>query len=330
MRFVELGVGRSRLQEQRAGPLQAQVEIDQGQRLRIVGERVQIERTMNVPEALAGQPIVGVELQGAAERLQSTAKSANARVTEAAEGVLEHAQAGQHLHGVEEIQEHGQKESQRTDLVVIVGEDAQAEAEAGGDDADLDFGFLLVAGEGQQVEERDAQQDLHGEDGLIFEVVRLGEAAELAEPVEEANREAGGQRQDQADARQAMAHLPQRAEGESGRRAAAEDRQEQLIQSSLRVRSDERADPGDAAERAAENAGVNQRRTLQKQKQREHEQPAADAIAFAHLGQTRQDQGEEETAQGQQIDARAGRPRNGRPRRPAAGPRTAPGRGRRP
>ena len=63
-------------------------------------------------------------------------------------------------------------------------------------------------------------------------------------------------------------------------------------------------DPGDAAQRAAEDAGVNQCRTLQQQKQRENQQPAANAIALAHFGQPRHDESEQQSAQRQQVNAR--------------------------
>jgi hypothetical protein len=92
-----------------------------------------------------------------------------------------------------------------------------------------------------------------------------------------------------------MAHLPQRAKGESGEGAAAERRQKQLIEPRLLAK--ELMDPGNAAERAAEDAGVNQRWTLQQQKQRENQQPAANAIALAHLSQPRHYEGEDQAAQ---------------------------------
>ncbi len=104
-----------------------------------------------------------------------------------------------------------------------------------------------------------------------------------------------------------MAHLPQRAEDESGGRAAAERRQEQFLEATV-LDEAEVLDAGDAAEGAAEDAGVNQRGTLQQQKQREHEKAPADAIAFAHLGQPCHDHSEEQAAQSQQVDARQGVP----------------------
>ncbi len=105
---------------------------------------------------------------------------------------------------------------------------------------------------------------------------------------------------------EAMAHLPQRAEGETGGRPAAERRQEQIAQ--LRLLADESVDPGDAAERAAEDAGVNQRRTFQEQKEGEDEQPAADAIALAELDQSGQNEGGQQAGQGEQVDALQGVP----------------------
>ena len=188
---------------------------------------------MHVPEAVAGQTVVRIEMQGPAKRLQGPAIAADARVTETAESVLEDAQARQHFHRVAEIHQHRQQKRHGSILHVFVGQNAEAEAEAGAHDADLDLGFFLVAGESQQIEERDAEENLHGEDGLIVEMVLLGEVAELAEPVEQPANQADGQRQNQADARQTMAHLPQRAEGKPGHGAAAERRQEQLIEPRL-------------------------------------------------------------------------------------------------
>jgi hypothetical protein len=59
--FIELG--RRRLAEKkRSGPLQAQVKIDQGQRLGVVGQGVQVERAMHLPEAVPRQPVVRLQL----------------------------------------------------------------------------------------------------------------------------------------------------------------------------------------------------------------------------------------------------------------------------
>jgi hypothetical protein len=165
MCLVELSGGWAWLQQERTGALQAQIEIDERQRLRIVGQLVEIERAMYVPEAIARQAVIRIKLQGAAERLQSAAIAADARVTEAAEGVLEDAQARQHFHRVAEIHQERKQERHGTVLHVIVGQNAKPETEAGAHDADLDLGFLFVAGEGQQIEERNAKEDLHGEDG---------------------------------------------------------------------------------------------------------------------------------------------------------------------
>ena len=117
---------------------------------------------------------------------------------------------------------------------LLADEDRQAQAEQAADDADLDLGLLLVAGEGQQVEERDAEQDVAGEGGrgwrasyfLRSQPRHLGEA----EPRQADGEQAGGQGEDEADAGERFCTWRSRPNTSPATADAAEDRREQAAQ----------------------------------------------------------------------------------------------------
>ena len=60
---------------------------------------------MHFPEAVAGQAVVGVQLQGAAKRLQGLAMPAHANMAQTAKHVLHHTQSGQDHDGVPQVKE---------------------------------------------------------------------------------------------------------------------------------------------------------------------------------------------------------------------------------
>src|SRR5579875_49253 len=119
---------------------------------------------------------------------------------------------------------------------MIIGQNAQTDSEISTHQADLHFRFFFLAGESQQVEERNAEEELPSEDCPAFlhrkrereQGMLRGEIAELTEPVEQSAGHPCCQHQDQPNACQAMMYLPHSAESQSGKSAADQRRQKQL------------------------------------------------------------------------------------------------------
>ena len=305
VRLHQLGVGRLALHQQRAGPVEAEIEIDQGQRLRVVGEGVEVERAMHVPEAVARQLVVRVELEGAAERLQGAAVATHAGEAEAAERVLDDAEPGQHVQGVSQEQGGGDQVNDVADVLQAFlrqkrsAVDAEAEGEAGADGGAFHLGLFLPAGEGQDVKQRHAREDLAGKDGLIDDVVLPAIFAELAEPQQQPARDGGGHNQAIRQALQLAAHGPQQAEDDAEQGAAADQGQEQrVVPTPSRV-----VDPGQSEAQAGQGAQVNQPGAFEQKEEEKQVKFAADVEPFAHLEYGRNHQGDEQPAHSGQVYA---------------------------
>ncbi len=185
--------------EQRCDAIQAQIEIDKGQRLGIVGQLLEVEGAVDVPEAFTGQKVLGIELQRAAESEQRAAVPADLGITEAAEGVLEDAQPRQDADRVPDIPDRRQQETDDAELRRVDGQDAQPDGEGGTHGGGLDLGLFLDPGEREDVEEGDAEQHLDGEEpGILVWWCARVEQAEI--PDEQTGRESGASQHDKAQA----------------------------------------------------------------------------------------------------------------------------------
>ena len=135
--------------------------------------------------------VLRLELKGAAERLEGAAMTTDLGVTQAAKGVFDNAQPGQGAQDVYEEQGDGDEEDDVVQLRsdVVVGEEAERNGEAGADDGDLDFGFVLSTGERQYVKEHHGRAELGGEENLVSQNAPLAGVAELAEPEQQPARD---------------------------------------------------------------------------------------------------------------------------------------------
>ena len=88
VRLVELGEVRAG-EQQPAGAVEAQVEIDEAERLRVARQGVDVERAVDLPEAVAGDAVRRVQLQRPAEGEQRLAVLPAPGVAQPPEGVLQ-------------------------------------------------------------------------------------------------------------------------------------------------------------------------------------------------------------------------------------------------
>ncbi len=320
VRLAELGGGRLALHQQRAGPVQAEVEIDQGQRLRIVGDGVEVERAVDVPDALEGQLVFRVEGEGAAERLEGAAVAAHLGEAHAAEGVLHHAQPGQGAEDVDGVQADGDQIEQVADVGQGFGvgeegpfQDADAQRQAGAHGGDVRLRLVLTAGQDQDAEQCRARQDLHGEQDLgdrlglradvqVGQVGPLAKVAELAEPEQHAARHDDRQQQ----AVDQPCHLPrdlaQQAEHDAQPDAAAQHRRQH------RVVPRPRMNPVQSDDCAGQDAQVNQPGAFEQEEQEEKVGPAAHAEPLAQPDASGDRKGDRQPGHGGKVELGEVRP----------------------
>lgn len=303
------GVGFA--EEQRAGAIEAEVEINEGEGGWILRELVEIHGAMHLPETFAGEAVLGVEVEGAAEGEQGAAMPANAGIAETTEGVLEDAKSGEDAKGVDEVEGNGEEEVQGGELAILTVENGEAETEHGGDDADLDLGFFLLSGEGEEVEEGDGEQELQGEGSGVFELVgsqfvEQGDRLD-AEPGHGDEGEPAGEGEDENESREAILHLAKEAEGESRDGSTADDGEEESLQGGLLGFGD--AEGGDASheeeadESAAEDADVGEGGAFEEEEEDEGDHATACAEGVAEAKDGGDGQGENEADQGGKVDA---------------------------
>ncbi len=102
--------------------------------------------------------VLGIKLQRSPNRHQSGTVAADVGVVEAANGMLEDAQAFQHARRVYQVNPQGEQHAQRLRDGRIAGQHPGADSNGSADSRDLDLRFLGGAGECQQIKERDAEQ----------------------------------------------------------------------------------------------------------------------------------------------------------------------------
>ncbi len=300
---------RLRLQQQRAGPVQAQVEIHQCQRVRVAGQLVEIEGTVNIPVAVAGARVVRIELQGPAEGEQRLAVQTGAPIAQAAEGVLEDAKAGQDPYGVEAVESQGDEErkSAQSGMRGIAQQHPQREADGRANRPDFDLALLLVPGERQQVEERDAEQDLHGKE---FQVGRLGEwileierdaellqrLPERPQPGQGAAPQHDGEQQAEPQPREPFAHVAQDAEDDAQGHAAEGGAQPQA--GVFRGVAQGEA----AGDQTEDDARVNEGGTFEEKKDNKSRNPPIDLVPLPNLADGGNAEPQDQPGEHQQRD----------------------------
>ena len=111
--------------------------------------------------------------------------------------MFEDAKAGQDAGRVPEINHERDDQGQGAHLQSLSWKERQSETQRRTDEPHLDFAFLLAAGEGEEIEERHAQQQLQTEESRLPERQRHGRAEmlHLPEPVQESSNDARGQKQ---------------------------------------------------------------------------------------------------------------------------------------
>lgn len=168
LRLAQLLGARRRVQQQPADALDAKLEIHLSQCLGIVGHLVEVHVAVDAKHLLASHLVTWVELQRPVQRRQRLPPVARVGVADAAQHVLEDAQPRHDPPGVDEVQQ--QRRPQRDALRTAggraagrhrrqpVGDQSQAQAQAGTERRELDLGFLRVATQRQQVKQRQAEQ----------------------------------------------------------------------------------------------------------------------------------------------------------------------------
>ena len=172
-----------------------------------------------------------------------------------------------------------------------------------------------MAGEGEQVEEGDAEQDLHGEGDVVLQMVGSDIAEDLPihqpQPGQGPTDEAGRQGKDEEEPQQFVLHLAQEPEGQPGDGGAAKGGREQMLEGVdflgglefFQEVEDQFAREIDAGGSAAEDAQVGERGTFEQKEQQIGNQLAADANPFANLEEPGDEQAENQAAQGGEVDA---------------------------
>jgi hypothetical protein len=231
---------------------------------------------------------------------------ADAGVAESSKSVLEDTEAGQHLDGVEEVEDQRQEDGKAAELLVAAQQDGQSQAELSADGGDLHLGLFFVPGEGEQVEKGNTEQDLDGEAGRVVQGERLDVAEEgelhQSEPRQPGGDQAGGEGADEQQTQHLVVDLPQIAERQPGDGRPAQRRREQALEPFLMLDVEQLAGVIDAADRAADDAEIGQGGSFEQQKEHIGEEPAADAKSFADLREAGDEQSEDQAGQGGDID----------------------------
>src|SRR5262245_48145524 len=285
VRVGQLVRRRVRLQQQRTGPFHAQVEVNQGEQLRVAGQLVELEFDVDIPELFACQPVVRVELQGAEGRKQGRPIAADRGVTDTPQHVLEDAQPRQYAERVPEVEDHrDQKPDRAAERLGPLGDQGQPEAERGAHCRDLDLRLLLLSGKCQQVEDGQTKQQKDAEDGLILDPVASRGALDESETVDGSPHQGRAHHQAQAQTDAALADVAQYPEQHPEGCTAPDHLQEQRIGFAV-------ADQPGTQQRAAQDAAVDEGGTFQQQEQDEGGEAPADAVALSNLPQSRESQG---------------------------------------
>src|SRR6266545_3881418 len=179
--------------------------------------------------------------------------------------------------------------------------DPQADAQSGADGADLDFRLLDHAGKGEQIKERNAEQQQRADHhALVFRQQILAVLEEVDGAADQRDRHSEAE----PDAL-LLANLHELPEHQ-----AEDDPTAESVDQLLRVAVVAQGEG--TAGQAEDDAGVNQARVLQEQEQQEGEQTAVDAVALAQLADRRHAEEQYQAPEGPQGDV-ADVPPPGRP-----------------
>jgi hypothetical protein len=171
----------------------------------------------------------------------------------------------------------------------------------------MKYRLLGPAGERQQVEDGDADEQLHGEDGRVrlqagqvdLLQVHPEQRVELAEGGEDADHQGRRHEQDQAEAELGLLHLAEHAEEDAeGGAAAGEAEQLPVGRRPLRGGDGEQG----AAGGAKQDAGVHQAGALQQQEEEEGEPLAANLDALLQFADGGEHQADGQAAEGTRGD----------------------------
>ena len=139
---------------------------------------------MQLVQALHGQVVLLVELQRPAEGSDRFLDPPQRQVAVTAQGVLEDAQPRLDADDVDVIEDERHQEDELVAHLRQFGRQPQQvepDAEAGAERGDFDFGFFRLAAEGEQVEERQAEQQDRGELLLIAFIREAREGVDVTD-----------------------------------------------------------------------------------------------------------------------------------------------------